>query len=68
MPSTTFTFELPSEHLIANKICIKNLATYQGNWDDTCITYVDAGVAYPVPEPATLLLLGIGSLLLRRKH
>lgn len=65
-PGTIFTFELPGEHMIANKICIKNLATYQGNWDDTDITYVDAGVAYSVPEPATLLLLGLGAVILKK--
>ncbi len=65
MPGTTFTFELPGENMTANKICIENLAVYQGNWDDTTITYVDAGVT---PEPATLFLLGLGAVILRKKR
>lgn len=68
MPGAVFTYELPGENIVANKIFIKNLATYQGNWGDTSIVYADAGVAYTVPEPATVSLLALGGLALLRKR
>lgn len=66
-PGTIFEFELPGKNIVANRISIKNLATYRGNWDETSIVYADAGIAYCVPEPCTILLLALGGLVLRKK-
>jgi hypothetical protein len=67
-PDSLFTYELPDEDIVANRIVIKNLATYQGSWDDTEIVYADAGVAYTIPEPGTVLLFGVGGMALLRRR
>ena len=61
-------FDLPGDNIVANRIVITNITPDPpGINDNATMAFIDAGVAYTVPEPATLVMLGFGVLMLKRK-
>ena len=67
-PDHLHEFELPGDSIIADRIVITNITPdLPGVNNDATMAFIDAGVAYLVPEPATLLLLGMGGLLMRKR-
>ncbi len=70
--SQLFEFEFPGSGLIANQIVITNITPDPpGINNDGTMSFIDAGVAHTVPEPATMFLITtglIGMFGLKRKE
>jgi hypothetical protein len=68
-PNAVFAFDLPGCGMVADRIVITNITPDPPGANNLAtMEFRDAGIAYVVPEPATLFLLGLGGLALLRKR
>jgi hypothetical protein len=68
-PNALFAFDLPGYGMVADQIVITNITPDPPGVNNLAtMEFRDAGVAYTIPEPATLLLLGLGAAIATRKQ
>ncbi len=60
-PDQLFQFELPGTGLVVNHVVVTNITPDPPGINNlACMTFDDAGAAYPIPEPSSLVLLATG--------